>query len=99
MEQLRSLLVAIKKLALSSLRIILFIGIFASVSWLDVCYLTEHPLISNETAIRISYFFSNNPTPEDIYYSYDYTLIVFNVLISLFLYIVTMKLVKLTRSK
>ena len=99
MEQLRSLLVAIKKLALSSLRIILFIGIFASVSWLDVCYLTEHPLISNETAIRISSFFSNNPTPEDIYYSYDYALIVFNVLISLFLYIVTMKLVKLTRSK
>ncbi|CAM4039870.1 Uncharacterised protein [Enterobacter cloacae] len=89
----------IRKLALSSLRMIIFIGIFAIVSWLDVGYLTEHPLISNETAIRISYLFSNNPAPEDIYYSYDYTLIVFNVLISLFLYIVTMKLVKLTRSK
>lgn len=82
----------IRKLALSSLRMIIFIGIFAIVSWLDVGYLTEHPLISNETAIRISYLFSNNPAPEDIYYSYDYTLIVFNVLISLFLYIVTMKL-------
>ncbi|KYQ74451.1 hypothetical protein C4L14_21020 [Enterobacter sp. RC4] len=78
---------------------IIFIGIFAIVSWLDVGYLTEHPLISNETAIRISYLFSNNPAPEDIYYSYDYALIVFNVLISLFLYIVTMKLVKLTWSK
>lgn len=78
---------------------IIFIGIFAIVSWLDVGYLTEHPLISNETAIRISYLFSNNTAPEDIYYSYDYALIVFNVLISLFLYIVTMKLVKLTRSK
>ncbi len=89
----------IRKLALSSLKMIIFIGIFAIVSWLDVGYLTEHPLISNETAIRISYLFSNNPAPEDIYYSYDYTLIVFNVLISLFLYIVTMKLVKLTRSK
>lgn len=89
----------IRKLALSSLRMIIFIGIFAIVSWLDVGYLTEHPLISNETAIRISYLFSNNPAPEDIYYSYDYVLIVFNVLISLFLYIVTMKLVKLTRSK
>lgn len=89
----------IRKLALSSLRMIIFIGIFAIVSWLDVGYLTEHPLISNETAIRISYLFSNNPAPEDIYYSYDYALIVFNVLISLFLYIVTMKLVKLTRSK
>lgn len=89
----------IRKLALSSLRMIIFIGIFAIVSWLDVGYLTEHPLISNETAIRISYLFSNNPAPEDIYYSYDYILIVFNVLISLFLYIVTMKLVKLTRSK
>lgn len=89
----------IRKLALSSLRMIIFIGIFAIVSWLDVGYLTEHPLISNETAIRISYTFSNNPAPEDIYYSYDYALIVFNVLISLFLYIVTMKLVKLTRSK
>ena len=89
----------IRKLALSSLRMIIFIGIFAIVSWLDVGYLTEHPLISNETAIRISYLFSNNPAPEDIYYSYDYTLIVFNVLISLFLYIVTMKLIKLTRSK
>lgn len=99
MEQLRSLLVVIRKLALSSLRMILFIGIFAIVSWLDVGYLTEHPLISNETAIRISYFFSNNPTPEDIYYGYDYTLITFNFLISLFLYFVTMKLVKLTRSK
>ena len=99
MEQLRSLLVVIRKLALNSLRMILFIGIFAIVSWLDVGYLTEHPLISNETAIRISYLFSNNPAPEDIYYSYDYALIVFNVLISLFLYIVTMKLVKLTRSK
>lgn len=92
-------MVVIRKLALSSLRMIIFIGIFAIVSWLDVGYLTEHPLISNETAIRISYLFSNNPAPEDIYYSYDYTLIVFNVLISLFLYIVTMKLVKLTRSK
>ncbi len=89
----------IRKLALSSLRMIIFIGIFAIVSWLDVGYLTEHPLISNETAIRISYLFSNNPAPEDIYYSYDYALIVFNVLISLFLYIVTMKLVKLTWSK
>lgn len=89
----------IRKLALSSLRMIIFIGIFAIVSWLDVGYLTEHPLISNETAIRISYLFSNNPAPEDIYYSYDYALILFNVLISLFLYIVTMKLVKLTRSK
>ncbi len=89
----------IRKLALSSLRMIIFIGIFAIVSWLDIGYLTEHPLISNETAIRISYLFSNNPAPEDIYYSYDYALILFNVLISLFLYIVTMKLVKLTRSK
>lgn len=89
----------IRKLALSSLRMIIFIGIFAIVSWLDVGYLTEHPLISNKTAIRISYLFSNNPAPEDIYYSYDYALIVFNALISLFLYIVTMKLVKLTRSK
>ena len=89
----------IRKLALSSLRMIIFIGIFAIVSWLDVGYLTEHPLISNETAIRISYLFSNNPAPEDIYYIYDYALIVFNVLISLLLYIVTMKLVKLTRSK
>ena len=99
MGQLRSLLVVIKKLVLSSLRMILLIGIFAIVSWLDVGYLTEHPLISNETAIRISYLFSNNPAPEDIYYSYDYALIAFNVLISLFLYIVTMKLFKLTRSK
>ena len=99
MEQLRSLLVVIRKLVLSSVRMVLFIGIFAIVSWLDVCYLTEHPLISHETAIRISYLISNNPAPEDIYYSYDYALIVFNVLISLFLYIVTMKLVKLTRSK
>lgn len=89
----------IKKLVLSSLRMILLIGIFTIVSWLDVSYLTEYPLISNETAIRISYFFSKNPAPEDIYYSYDYALIVFNVLISLFLYIVTMKLFKLTRSK
>lgn len=89
----------IRKLALSSLRMIIFIGIFAIVSWLDIGYLPEHPLISNETAIRISYLFSNNPAPEDIYYSYDYALILFNVLISLFLYIVTMKLVKLTRSK
>lgn len=89
----------IRKLALSSLRMIIFIGIFAIVSWLDIGYLTEHPLISNETAIRISYLFSNNPAPEDIYCSYDYALILFNVLISLFLYIVTMKLVKLTRSK
>ena len=89
----------IRKLALSSLRMIIFIGIFAIVSWLDVGYLTEHPLISNETAIRISYLLSNNPAPEDIYYSYDYALIAFNVLISLFLNIVTMKLFKLTRSK
>lgn len=96
MEQLRSLLVVIRKLAL---RTTLFIGIFAIVSWLDVGYLTEHPLISNETAIRISCLLSNNPAPEDIYYSYDYALIVFNVLISLFLYIVTVKLFKLTRSK
>ena len=90
---------AIKKLVLSSLRMILLIGIFAIVSWLDVSYLTKHPLISNEIAIKLSYIFSNNPAPEDIYYSYDYALIVFNALISLFLYIVTMKLVKLTRSK
>ena len=86
----------IRKLAI---RTTLFIGIFAIVSWLDVGYLTEHPLISNETAIRISYLLSNNPAPEDIYYSYDYALILFNVLISLFLYIVTVKLFKLTRSK
>lgn len=99
MEQLRSLLVVIRKLVLSSLRMVLFIGIFAGVSWLDVCYLTEHPLISHETAIRISYFFSNNPSPEDIYYSYDYALILFNTLTSLFLCIITMKLIKLTRSK
>jgi hypothetical protein len=78
---------------------ILLIGIFAIVSWLDVSYLTEHPLISNETAINLSYIFSNNPAPEDIYYSYDYALIAFNIIISLSLYIVTMKLVKLTRSK
>lgn len=89
----------IKKLVLSSLRIILLIGIFAIVSWLDISYLTEHPLISNEIAIKLSYIFSNNPTPEDIYYSYDYALIAFNIFTSLFLYIVTTKLVKLTRSK
>lgn len=89
-------MVVIRKLAI---RTTLFIGIFAIVSWLDVGYLTEHPLISNETAIRISYLLSNNPAPEDIYYSYDYALIAFNVLISLFLNIVTMKLFKLTRSK
>ena len=90
---------AIKKLVLSSLRMILLIGIFAIVSWLDVSYLTKHPFISNEIAIKLSYIFSNTPTPEDIYYSYDYALIAFNILISLFFYIVTMKLVKLTRSK
>lgn len=98
MEQLRYLLVVIKKIALSSFRMILLIVIFTIVSWIDVCYLTEHPLISNETAIKISYLLSNNPAPEDIYYSYDFTLIVFNILISLVLYIVTMKLIKLTRS-
>lgn len=89
----------IRKLVLSSLRMVLFIGIFAIVSWLDVCYLTEHPLISHETAIRISYFFSNNPTPEDIYYSYDYALISFNTLTSIFLYIITIKFIKFTRNK
>lgn len=89
----------IRKLALSSLRMILLIGIFAIVSWLDASYLAEHPLISNEIAIKISYIFSNDPTPEDIYYSYDYALIAFNILISLFFYIVTMKLAQLTRSK
>lgn len=89
----------IRKLVLSSVRMVLFIGIFAIVSWLDVCYLTEHPLISHETAIRISYLINNNPTPEDIYYSYDYVLISFNTLTSIFFYIITMKLIKLLRSK
>lgn len=89
----------IRKFVFSFFRMIIFIGIFVIVLWLDVGYLIEYLLISNEIVIRIFYLFSNNLVFEDIYYSYDYILIVFNVFIFFFLYIVIMKLVKLIRSK
>jgi len=65
----------------------------------DVRYFSEHPMISNDTAIKVAYWFSSTPTPEDIYFSYDYALILFNFLSSIVLYFITVKLINVIRRK
>lgn len=89
----------IRKVALSMLKLVWFITLFCIVSWVDVRHFSENPMISNDTAIKVAYWFSSEPTPEDIYYSYDYILIVFNLVSSIILYFITVKLVKTVRSK
>ncbi len=89
----------IRKVALSLLKLVWFITLFCVVSWVDVRYFSENPIISNDIAIKIAYWFSSGPTPEDIYYSYDYILIVFNLVSSIILHFITLKLVKTVRSK
>ena len=84
----------IQKLARSMLKLIWFIVLFCTLSWTDVRYFSEHPIISNNTAIRIAYWFSSEPSPEDIYFSYDYVLITFNFIISFGLYFITVKLIR-----
>lgn len=89
----------IRKVVLSLLKLVWFITLFCVVSWVDVRYFSENPIISNDTAIKIAYGLSSEPTPEDIYYSYDYVLIIFNLLSSFFLYFITVKLIKAVRRK
>lgn len=84
----------IRKLARSLLKLVWFFALFCAVSWLDVRYFSEHPMISNDTAIKIAHWLSSNPTPEDIYYSYDYVLIGFNFIAAIILYLITVKLIK-----
>jgi hypothetical protein len=91
--------VVIRKLVRSLLKLVWFIALFCLVSWVDVHYFSLHPMISNDTAIRIAHWLNSNPTPEDIYYSYDYILIGFNLISSFILYIVIVKLIKKARSK
>lgn len=89
----------IRKVALSLLKLVWFFTLFCVVSWMDVRYFSENPIISNNTAVKIAYWLNSEPTPEDIYYSYDYILIVFNLVSSIILYFITVKLVKTVRSK
>jgi len=91
--------VVIRKLAHSLLKLSLFIAFFCVVSWVDVRYFAEHPMINNDTAIKIAHGFSTEPTPEDIYFSYDYVLVGFNLILSTILYLITVKLIKIVRSK
>ncbi|STQ59457.1 Uncharacterised protein [Pseudescherichia vulneris] len=89
----------ILKVAHSLLKLVWFIALFCFVSWMDVRYFSEHPMISNVTAIKIAYWFSSKPAPEDIYFSYDYVLIFFNFLSSIILYFIIVKLVNTVRRK
>lgn len=65
------------------LKTLFFIAIFCLISWLDVPYLSQHPLISNDTAIKAAHWFVPAPYPEDIYAIFDYTLILFNLIITI----------------
>ena len=89
----------IRKVALSLLKLVWFIIHFCVVSWMDVRYFSENPIISNDTAIKIAHWLNSEPMPEDIYYSYDYVLIFFNILASFFLCHITVKLTKAARRK
>lgn len=89
----------ILKVAHSLLKLFWYIALFCFVSWVDVRYFSEHPMISNDTAIKVAYWFSSTPTPEDIYFSYDYALILFNFLSSIVLYFITVKLINVIRRK
>lgn len=89
----------ILKVAHSLLKLFWYIALFCFVSWVDVRYFSEHPMISNDTAIKVAYWFSSTPTPEDIYFSYDYALILFNFLSSIVLYFITVKLMNVIRRK
>jgi len=91
--------VVILKVAHSLLKLFWYIALFCFVSWVDVRYFSEHPMISNDTAIKVAYWFSSTPTPEDIYFSYDYALILFNFLSSIVLYFITVKLINVIRRK
>jgi len=91
--------VVILKIAHSLIKLVWFIALFCFVSWMDVRYFSEHPMISNDTAIKIAYWFSSKPTPEDIYFSYDYVLIFFNFFSSIILYFIIVKLVNTVRRK
>jgi hypothetical protein len=75
-------------------KIMLLIAIFCFVSWCDVRYLSEHPLISNDTAIKIAYWFSSVPTPEDIYFSFDYVMIASNIIISIIFYVIALTIIR-----
>ncbi len=90
---------AILKVVHSLIKLVWLIALFYFVSWVDVRYFSEHPMISNDTAIKIAYLFSSKPTPEDIYFSYDYVLIFFNFLFSIILYFIIVKLVNTVRRK
>ncbi len=89
----------ILKVAHSLLKLFWYIALFCFVSWVDVRYFSEHSMISNDTAIKVAYWFSSTPTPEDIYFSYDYALILFNFLSSIVLYFITVKLINVIRRK
>lgn len=89
----------ILKVAHSLLKLFWYIALFCFVSWVDVRYFSEHPMISNDTAIKVAYWFSSTPTPEDMYFSYDYALILFNFLSSIVLYFITVKLINVIRRK
>ena len=89
----------IRKAALSLLKLVWLSALFCVVSWVDVRYFSENPMISNDTAIKVAHWFSAEPTPEDIYYSYDYVLIFFNLLSAMIFYLITVKLIKTLMSK
>jgi len=89
--------VVIRKVALRLLKLVWFIILFCVVSWMDVRYFSENPIISNDTAIKIAHRLNSEPMPEDIYYSYDYVLIFFNLLSSIVLYLITLKLINIIR--
>ena len=88
-ETLRRLPMAIP--AHNVLKTALFITCFVIISWLDVRYFYEHPLISNATSIKIAKLIHSNPKPEDIYYIYDYVVILLNLALTFLLYKISIK--------
>ncbi len=91
-------MVAIPKIARRFLKIILFIALFCIVSKIGVPYFSAHPLIGNDTVIKMVGWFNSNPTPEDIYYMFDYVMIGLNVIASMAFYFIIMKLITTIRS-
>lgn len=89
----------IRKLALNVLKLLGFVAIFCIYSALDVKRFSEHPLISNDMAIKIAHMLYSNPYPEDIYSIYDFSIIGFNLIVSIITFIILVKLIKKARSK
>lgn len=73
-------------LARNLLKFIVFLMLFYTATNLEAPYLSNHPVISFDTAVTVASWISSNPTPEDIYFVFDYVSIAIRLLMAVVFY-------------